>query len=373
MTGAERVARMRARQKVEASATAPLMYERADWQLFVRPETLPQKAGCEPNQIGRVVLKELVDNALDAGGVDVSLEWGGDGYTIKDDGPGIDPAEVARLYAVNRPLLSSKLKRLPLRGMLGNGLRVVMGAVAAYKGSIVVMTRGRRLELSVDPVGGFTKVISDKPVAVDKGTVVEISLPEFTGDEAERRDVELSIEVAQKGLRYSGPSRPAWYSVDDLHQLMAQVKPETTTVNAIVRDLFGIEHDDRRVARDLDRAEVEELYRRLNLVASAQVGYIGKEIKRFAGYSYAKSSNLAGIGDARIPHCVEAWVRCVPAGETGTPLGNVRLLVNRSPTITTMRYYADSNGLYLGGCGSGPRNASPRSPQVPSVPSTTSS
>ena len=46
-------------------------------------------------------------------------------------------------------------------------------------------------------------------------------------------------------------------------------------------------------------------------------------------------------------------MRCVPAGETGTPLGNVRLLVNRSPTITTMRYQADSNGLYLGGCGFG--------------------
>ena len=258
------MARMRARRKVEASATAPLMYERDDWQLFVRPETLPQKAGCEPSQIGRVVLKELVDNALDAGSVDVSLKWDGGGYTIMDDGPGIDPAEVARLYAVNRPLFSSKLKRLPLRGMLGNGLRVVMGAVAAYKGSIVVMTRGRRLGLAVDPVTGKTEVTSDEAVAMDKGTVVEISLSVFTGDEAERRDADLSIEVAQKGLHYSGPSRPAWYSIDDLHQLMAQVKPDTTTVAAVVRDLFGIEHDDRRVARELDRAEVEELYRRLN-------------------------------------------------------------------------------------------------------------
>jgi hypothetical protein len=42
---------------------------------------------------------------------------------------------VPRLFAVNRPLLSSKLKRLPLRGMLGHGLRVVMGAVAAFDGS----------------------------------------------------------------------------------------------------------------------------------------------------------------------------------------------------------------------------------------------
>ena len=40
-----------------------------------------------------------------------------------DNGPGLDPADVPRLFAVNRPLLSSKRRRLPLRGMLGNGLK----------------------------------------------------------------------------------------------------------------------------------------------------------------------------------------------------------------------------------------------------------
>jgi hypothetical protein len=130
MDAAERMRRMRARKKAAAVA-APMLYERADWTLFLRPETLPQKAGCDPGQIGRVVLKELLDNALDAGG-DASLSSDGDcTYTISDDGPGIAPADVPRLFAVNRPLLSSKLKRLPLRGMLGNGLRVVMGAVGA--------------------------------------------------------------------------------------------------------------------------------------------------------------------------------------------------------------------------------------------------
>ena len=58
------------------------------------------------------------------------------GYRITDHGPGIDPEDVPTFFAVNRPLLSSKLKRLPLRGMLGNGLRVVMGAVAAFDGQI---------------------------------------------------------------------------------------------------------------------------------------------------------------------------------------------------------------------------------------------
>jgi hypothetical protein len=106
-----------------------------------------------------VVLKELVDNALDAG-AKVSLDATEDGYRVSDNGPGIDPAQIPQFFAVNRGLLSSKLKRLPLRGMLGNGLRVVMGAVAAYDGKIVVSSRGRRLELGVDTATGKTAIPS---------------------------------------------------------------------------------------------------------------------------------------------------------------------------------------------------------------------
>ena len=79
--------------------------------------------------------------------IERSVERRSSGYRVSDHGPGIDPADVPRLFAVNRPLLSSKLKRLPLRGMLGNGLRVVMGAVAAFDGTIIVTTRGRRLDV----------------------------------------------------------------------------------------------------------------------------------------------------------------------------------------------------------------------------------
>jgi hypothetical protein len=63
--------RMRARN---AATAPPIYYEIADWQLFVDKQRLPQKAGCEPNQLGRVVMKELVDNALDAGAGKVTLD-----------------------------------------------------------------------------------------------------------------------------------------------------------------------------------------------------------------------------------------------------------------------------------------------------------
>jgi hypothetical protein len=43
-------------------------YVREDWTLFCRIETLCQKAGVTANRLQRLVLKELVDNALDAAG-----------------------------------------------------------------------------------------------------------------------------------------------------------------------------------------------------------------------------------------------------------------------------------------------------------------
>jgi hypothetical protein len=124
---AERKRQQRARERT-------LLFEREDWRLFLDPATLPQKAGCQPEHVRKLVLRELVDNALDAG-AHATLERDGETWIIADDGPGLDPDDVPRLFSVNRPLLSSKCQRLPLRGMLGNGLRVVVGAVAASDGS----------------------------------------------------------------------------------------------------------------------------------------------------------------------------------------------------------------------------------------------
>jgi hypothetical protein len=53
-SAAERMRWMRARRKAQRSA--PILYEREDWRLFIDPQTLPQKAGCEPDQIGVTAL-----------------------------------------------------------------------------------------------------------------------------------------------------------------------------------------------------------------------------------------------------------------------------------------------------------------------------
>jgi hypothetical protein len=270
-TATERQRRRRERLREAAEVQSPSLFEQADWRLFMRRETLPQKAGCEPRQVGRIVLKELADNALDTGSANVEVAaLTKHSYRVTDHGPGIAAADVVRLFAVNRPLLSSKLKRLPLRGMLGNGLRVVMGAVAAFDGMIRVTSRGRCLSLAIDKVTGTTAIAKDQTVPTIVGSTVEILLSCFDGSELEF--AERAIEIANSGTHYTGPSQPAWYSVEDLREMMAQVTPPDTTVARLACEVFDLNLKDGRVAAKLDAAEVGKLHLQLLKLAVVSAG-----------------------------------------------------------------------------------------------------
>ena len=55
--------------RLSASSNPPeFQFERPDWTLFRSVGTLSQRAGVPQSRLRRLVLKELVDNALDAGG-----------------------------------------------------------------------------------------------------------------------------------------------------------------------------------------------------------------------------------------------------------------------------------------------------------------
>jgi hypothetical protein len=100
-----------------------------------------------------------------------------------------------------------------------------------------------------------------------------------------------------------------------------------------------------------------------HLVASAgpahDIGDIGRNAFA-AEFDYDVGNDTAEIGGARIPYRVEVWARCKRAPESSSPHGDVILLVNRSPTISRMRYQADSAGFYLDGCGLGDERYSDR-------------
>src|SRR5262249_24083132 len=120
---AERFSKFDHRFGYRSGAPQNLKFEREDWTSFRTVEGLQQKAGVPAHKPPTLVLKELTDNALDAGGQVRVGKLPDGGYFVEDDGGGITgtPTEIARLFSISRPLVSTKLLRLPQRGALGNG------------------------------------------------------------------------------------------------------------------------------------------------------------------------------------------------------------------------------------------------------------
>ena len=212
-----------------------MKFERADWTSFRTVEGLQQKAGVAQGRLRRLVLKELTDNALDTGTrVNVGKIEGG--YFIEDQGPGLDPDQVASLFSVNRTLVSTKLLRLPTRGALGNGLRVVAGAVLASDGFLIVETRGARLRLKPGR-DGYTQVVERSANERRIGTRIEIGFgPDLPADANALSWAHLAIHLAQ-GNAYAGKSSPWWYDLPQFHELLSA--SGGVPVRALIESLDG--------------------------------------------------------------------------------------------------------------------------------------
>ena len=155
--------------------SAETIFVREDWQLFLSPQTLGQKAGCPQDRLRRMALKELADNALDAGSESVTVEEIDENtFAVADAGPGLSRSEIESFFAVSRPMTTSKLWRAPTRGTLGNGLRVVTGAAHASGGTLIVESRGERHEITIDTTTGKA-VLTTSSSSVDVGLKATIS------------------------------------------------------------------------------------------------------------------------------------------------------------------------------------------------------
>jgi hypothetical protein len=326
------------------------MYEREDWLLFLDPATLPQKAGCSPFHLNQIVLKELVDNGLDTG-TNASLAYANGQWVVCDDGPGINPAIVPKLFSVNRSLLSSKLKRLPSRGMLGNGLRVVMGAVAINGGSLIVETRGHRLQLVTDIATGDTIVLSDEPISQKQGTTVQLSLGSY--DKSDQVLAQESIRIAKCGKHYQGSSSPWWYGPNDLYRLFANVTPTNATVGDVCRDL-GVRFEDKRSARNITKPDAEAILADLRAATKPltpqEIGFLGRDLEPdWPGYAQ-KADVVRTQSGAEIPYTVEAFAICSRSSEKGQGSVDISVIINRSMTLARLHAICYPSRIVVRGC-----------------------
>ena len=211
-------------------------FTREDWRLFLKKGTLCQKAGVREGNLLRLVVKELTDNAVDvteaAGGniPPVALGLLGNGFFVQDFGPGMTREQVTSAFSVNRPLVSTKLLRLPTRGALGNGLRVVAGAAVSYGADLVVQSRGMRYSLSVLHDG--TTAVLEEARTEAQGTRIEMVFPDGVVDASVLSWGAAACALGGKGL-YRGLTSPEWYTAEDLLELLH-------AADGTVRDVAGL-------------------------------------------------------------------------------------------------------------------------------------
>ncbi|WP_334406007.1 hypothetical protein [Bradyrhizobium sp. AZCC 2289] len=337
-----------------------MKFERADWTSFRTVEGLQQKAGVPQSKMRRLVLKELADNALDTGARVHAGELASGGYFVEDSGSGIEgqPEEIARLFSVARPMVSTKLLRLPTRGALGNGLRVVAGAVLASEGFLVVTTRNRRIELHPER-DGSTTVVTVTPVDFPVGTRVDIGFGPAIPEDANALGWAVVATEMARGQSYQGKSSPWWYDAPQFHELLSA--SGAAPVRELVARLDGCTGG--RAGEIVAEAELvrmacsalsrEQAVRLLEVarhsarrVKPGRLGPVGPAL--FPDRAYGVSSGVVPFGAARpqaeIPFVVEAW-----AAESA----DMRLLVcvNRTPVTGNIDVARNKRKINIFGCG----------------------
>jgi hypothetical protein len=339
-----------------ASENPPILkFEREDWTLFRTVEGLQQKAGVSKDKLPRLVLKELADNGLDNGAKVSVGELPKGGYFVEDDGPGIDgtPEDVARLFSIRRPMVSTKLLRLPQRrGALGNGLRVAAGAVLASGGSLTVTTRNRRIELRPER-DGSTTVVSAKTVKFPVGTRIEIVLgPALPCDMNTLYWARIACQMARTGSTYQGKSSPLWFDVAAFHELLDAAGDRP--VCELIAQLDGKIATAGLASTICKNITVQQATKLLKAarenslpIDPARLGAINAEA--FPNHSYARAYGVLRLGSgaplAEIPFAVESWVK---ARDDETAL---QVCVNRTPITGEIRATRDNRDIDFFGCG----------------------
>ena len=346
------------------SSPAPenFKFEREDWTLFRTVEGLCQKAGVPARRLRRLVMKEIADNGLDTGTGIEAGQIDDHVFYVADTGSGIDgaPEDIARLFSIARPLVSTKLWRLPTRGALGNGLRVVAGAVLASGGSLAVITRDRRIELRPER-DGTTTVVNTTKVKFPIGTRIEIGFgPALPSDQAALSWAQIARHLAQ-GTTYGGRSSPWWYDLSQFQELLyaSGDRPVRELIanldgctGAKAGEIVAAARLSRAICKKVTRDQAAKLLKaardNARPVKPERLGAV--EPDAYPHDSYAMSSGIAEFGSiaplAEIPFVVEMW-----AGESRHPRTKLMVCINRTPITAEIEAARDKRDIDAFGCG----------------------
>jgi hypothetical protein len=281
-----------------------------DWKRYMTPEGLSEKSGVPQNRFRELIVKELIDNACDIGGGRM-FSKGDDVLEVYDDGMGV-PLEA---LSIKRPLVSSKHWRLGERGALGNGLRVVMGALYCLDGHLEVHSKG---QVTKAVIGDDGDTIFD-----DLGETSETKIVVYCkhiGKFSILNKFEMTEQMPGPVVK-SDRAIPSWFDEEAIKDI--QRSAEGLTLGEIVaqfRTNYQPSEPDT-LFTSVDAVEVLARMQEHELQRTPTVQEVGAAL--FPDWSYASMKGMSGV----VPYIVEAWVTATPKGS-----GKVRVAKALSPT-----------------------------------------
>ena len=157
---------------------------------FFTAKELTMQLGAPQRQWGEAILKELIDNALDAcegAGIlpDIDFTIDADGITVTDNGPGLPHHVVDGVLDFGVRISTNSAYVSPTRGQLGNALKCVVAApyvLNGNKGRVEIETLGKKhiIDISWDHIQQEPMIsheVVDSEIA--SGTKWRISSPEL--------------------------------------------------------------------------------------------------------------------------------------------------------------------------------------------------
>jgi Histidine kinase-, DNA gyrase B-, and HSP90-like ATPase len=156
---------------------------------FCSEKELVNQTGHDSDDWPLVILKELVDNSLDAceeaGAVPaIEITVSDSGITVADDGPGIAPETVSGILDYNTRTSSREAYASPTRGAQGNALKTVIPMGFALDGErceTIIESRGvaHRIGFSLEPIRQVPQIVRICGDSLVKtGTRISVSWPD---------------------------------------------------------------------------------------------------------------------------------------------------------------------------------------------------
>jgi DNA topoisomerase VI subunit B len=227
---------------------------------FCSRKELVAQTGHEPDAWPLVVLKELMDNALDAceeagiaPEIDVQVERGA--ITVADNGPGMPSETVTDILDFSSRVSSREAYVAPDRGAQGNALKTILAmpfVLDGAAGHVEIRAHGLRHQIAftVDALRQAPVVDHrSEPCDVRNGTSITVAWPESAGSilvGAEQRFLQIAddytwlnphlalgvtwfgersavraTDSSWRKWRPSDPTCPHWYTAQHLERLIA--------------------------------------------------------------------------------------------------------------------------------------------------------